>query len=692
MSSDTSQQAAEIARRTAMLGAVGYAATQIVAATDWRAGIQELLNRLGHATGVSRVTMFEVHAGPDGTMVESCRYDWAEEGLATLSDDERYQGMPLSDEDQSGEPGDWARRRQRGEVVQATLREVRGYTRQVFLEHGTLSFVSVPIMVRGRFWGFLGLDDCKVERVWSSLEIEVLQSAAALIAGAIERSLSLEQLRLSEERYKLAARGANDGLWDWDLVTGKAYFSPRLHELLHLEEGALGTEIDALFAMLDPGDAEGLQERLEQRFARGRQKFEFECRVPIPERAPLWVILRGLIVYREGYPQRIIGSLRDITDRKEAEARLVESEARSRAVIETAFDAIVTMDEGGRIVEFNAAASRIFGYAREEAIGRTVAETIVPPSQRGAHEAGLKRLLATGRSALAGCTIEIDAMRADGSLIPIELSISEVPLASGRLFTGILRDLTERKELQRQLREIERKRANLARYFSPNMVEELMQTGGRLDHARTQTVTVMFADQIGFTEISSELASVEVIAILRECLSFFEEVVFAYEGTIDKYLGDGLMATFGTPRPGPRDAANAVACARAMAAKIVAWNGERQSLGLRPLRVGIGLHHGEVVMGDVGGERRMEFAVLGDTVNVARRIEEMTRSLDIAILASAAVIEAVRKEGHGADLADWRNYGQHALRGRKGRIGLWGCAAEKGTVTAPAACTAQARR
>jgi len=100
------EEQVELARRTAMLGAIGYAATQIVAAGDWRAGIQELLSRLGLATGVSRVTLFEVHMGAEGRLVESCRYDWAEEGLATLSDDARYQSMPLSDEDRSGEVGD----------------------------------------------------------------------------------------------------------------------------------------------------------------------------------------------------------------------------------------------------------------------------------------------------------------------------------------------------------------------------------------------------------------------------------------------------------------------------------------------------------------------------------------------------------------------------------------------------------
>ena len=80
---------AELARRTAMLDAISYAAAQIVGAEDWRIGIQELLNRLGRATDVSRVTLFEIHRGPDGRPVESCRYDWAEPGFAKLSEDRR---------------------------------------------------------------------------------------------------------------------------------------------------------------------------------------------------------------------------------------------------------------------------------------------------------------------------------------------------------------------------------------------------------------------------------------------------------------------------------------------------------------------------------------------------------------------------------------------------------------------------
>src|SRR5262249_35022899 len=158
----------------------------------------------------------------------TCRYDWAEAGLALLSDDRRYENMPILDE--RGGLNEWTRQRQRGEVVQALTRDLSGYDRQVFEEHGTLSFLSVPIMLRGSCWGFIGFDDCHVEREWSRIEIDVVRTAASLIAGAMERAWADERLRLSEERYALVARGANDGLWDWDVVQDHAYFSPRLHE------------------------------------------------------------------------------------------------------------------------------------------------------------------------------------------------------------------------------------------------------------------------------------------------------------------------------------------------------------------------------------------------------------------------------------------------------------------------------
>jgi PAS domain S-box-containing protein len=665
---------AELARRTAMLDAISYAAAQIVGAQDWRVGIQELLNRLGRATDVSRVTLFQIHAGPDGQPVETCRYDWAEPGYARLSGDPRYHNIPLT-ESAGGQLHAWAEARRRGEIVQATLHDVTGETRATFLEHGTQSFISVPIMLRSGVWGFLGLDDCRTERLWHTLEIDVLKTAAALIAGAIERAATDEALRNSRERYALAARGANDGLWDWDLAENRTYFSPRLYEILGLPEGTLASP-KAFAGQLMPRDAVIWRKYLAHCITERRSKFEFEARLrPGPE-GQRWVVIRGLIVYEHGAASRLVGSLRDITDRKRMELDLRASETRVRAVLDTAFDAIITIDASGHIVEFNKAATRIFGHARADAVGKPLAELIVPPIYRAAHKEGLKRYLETGQHTVLNRLIEVEALHADGGHIPIELSITEVPVSEGRLFTAMLRDISERKRFEAELAHAERQRAHLTRHFSPNMVEEIMQAGGRIGTARTQPMAVLFADLYDYTEMSAAMSGEQVIGLLRDFHAIVEDAVFNHGGTLDKYIGDGLMATFGTPAPGPMDAAHAIAATRQLLRELARWNQRREAEGERRIRIGVGLHFGLATLGDVGTEQRFELTVVGDTINVASRIERMSRLVRTAVVASDDIIQQAIAECGQEAVEGFRDLGEHRMRGRVALIRLWGLSAE----------------
>jgi adenylate cyclase len=141
-------------------------------------------------------------------------------------------------------------------------------------------------------------------------------------------------------------------------------------------------------------------------------------------------------------------------------------------------------------------------------------------------------------------------------------------------------------------------------------------------------------------------------------------------------MGDGLLVTFGTPRPGPRDATNAVSCARQMVRSLNRWNDRRQSAGQSRILIGIGLHFGEVTMGTVGSARRLDFTVVGDTVNLASRIEASSRALSTAIVASDAVIAAVKREGGAKILEGFQDLGSHTLRGRRGTVRLWGMTAD----------------
>ncbi|HKB37115.1 MAG TPA: PAS domain S-box protein, partial [Gemmataceae bacterium] len=127
-----------------------------------------------------------------------------------------------------------------------------------------------------------------------------------------------------------------------------------------------------------------------------------------------------------------------------------ESEARKAAILETALDGVITMDHQGRIVEFNPAAEAVFGYRRAEVLGRPLAELIVPPPLRERHQQGLARYLADGEGPVLNRRIEMPALRADGTEFPVELAITRIPAEGPPLFTGFVRDLSERKRAERR--------------------------------------------------------------------------------------------------------------------------------------------------------------------------------------------------------------------------------------------------
>jgi adenylate cyclase len=195
---------------------------------------------------------------------------------------------------------------------------------------------------------------------------------------------------------------------------------------------------------------------------------------------------------------------------------------------------------------------------------------------------------------------------------------------------------------------IERERTNLARYFSPNVVEELSKHDEPLKQVRTQNVAVLFVDIVGFTAFAESRTAEEVVRTLREFHALMEQQVFRHNGTLDKYLGDGLMATFGTPFAGDADASNALRCAQAMLTAADGWNRQRLAAGEPPIRVSFGLHYGPVVLGDIG-LTCLEFAVIGSTVNAASRLEGLTRALNCALVASDDLVRRAKAEVGGAD-------------------------------------------
>lgn len=188
---------------------------------------------------------------------------------------------------------------------------------------------------------------------------------------------------------------------------------------------------------------------------------------------------------------------------------------------------------------------------------------------------------------------------------------------------------------------------------------------------RSQDAAVLFVDMVGSTARFRQMMPEQVLALLRHLMALLRECVALHGGAIDKFLGDGLMAVFGVPLPDAADAANAARCAFAILRCIEAWNERRRRSGDAAIRVAVGIHYGPVVQGDIGDEDRAELTVVGDTVNIARRVEAGCRLLDADVLVTAAFIERLG-EGGGDLAARFADFGLHRLRDCGDPIHLYG--------------------
>lgn len=175
-------------------------------------------------------------------------------------------------------------------------------------------------------------------------------------------------------------------------------------------------------------------------------------------------------------------------------------------------------------------------------------------------------------------------------------------------------------------------RANYGRFLPEYVVKQMLENpesfklGGVL-----QTITVLFADIRGFTRISEHASPEKIVQLLNRYFSAMTDIIFAHGGTLDKYLGDGLMALFGAPTITPKDAANAIAAAVAMQRRMLSINDELREEGFPEIGIGIGLHTGEVTVGYIGSERRSEYTAIGDAVNTASRLESNAKAGEILV-------------------------------------------------------------
>lgn len=221
--------------------------------------------------------------------------------------------------------------------------------------------------------------------------------------------------------------------------------------------------------------------------------------------------------------------------------------------------------------------------------------------------------------------------------------------------------------LMRDVVKFEKSTAQFGRYFSPAIREKIQESDFELleNENNTQMVAVLFTDIDGFTNLSESMSSKEIIEMLSEYQDRMIKPIFKNSGTVDKFIGDSVMATFGTPVSQGNDAQNAFNCAREMQIAMRQWVKEREDKKLPIVTHRIGIHFGSCVVGNIGNEDRKEFTVIGDVVNVANRVCDICKELKCDFLVTESLKNRLN-ETLNAERVE--NYG---IRGRKDKITLF---------------------
>lgn len=238
------------------------------------------------------------------------------------------------------------------------------------------------------------------------------------------------------------------------------------------------------------------------------------------------------------------------------------------------------------------------------------------------------------------------------------------------LMTAIMMSWLPRRQraLIREASEREARRNRLARYFSPG-VAEFIEDRDDPGEGESCEISVLFCDIRGFTRLSENLEASDVVSLLNAFHGYMVDEIFRYGGTLDKYLGDGLLAWFNAPVRQKDHAVRAVNCALAMVESLETLNRDRAAAGDEPLHIGIGIHSGNAVVGNVGAAHRREFTAIGDTVNVASRLQSLTRDRDTDILISDAVLELI-PESINREIA-FHACGAAEVRGRRQSVEIF---------------------
>jgi len=324
----------------------------------------------------------------------------------------------------------------------------------------------------------------------------------------------------------------------------------------------------------------------------------------------------------------------------------------NEAILHSMNNAVLTLDADGVLKKVNEAARRILHRSDAELLGHSLDEHFTGRNSWVARS--LEKVRSSGNTDI---TVDTDLVVEGADLVSVNLTT--VPLTSVNHesigYMLMMEDITREKRL----------RNTMSRYMSKTVVDQLLASGEAVLGGTGRDVSVLFSDIRGFTSISERLGAKETVALLNEYFTDMVDIVFAHDGVLDKYIGDMIMAVFGSVLQSKDDASNAVTVGNKMLTGLHQLNRRRMARGAEEIRIGVGISTGNVVAGNIGSLKRMEYTVIGDRVNLAERLEGANKFYGTSILICDATYQAIK------DHAAAREIDLIRVRGREKPVAIY---------------------
>lgn len=292
----------------------------------------------------------------------------------------------------------------------------------------------------------------------------------------------------------------------------------------------------------------------------------------------------------------------------------------NESILESMTNAVITLNEEGRIATCNTAAQQILKAREEDIVGRAVDEFF---SGRNAWIAERTRRMEDAGAGDAIIDAELDVA---GETISANITMLPLTGVEGKKLGSMLmvEDISSEKRMK----------STMSRYMDPQLADKLLAGGDAVMGGQASMATIMFSDIRGFTTLTEELGPQATVSLLNEYFSLMVDCITHEGGMLDKFIGDAIMAIFGTPFPHDDDEDRAVRTAIAMLRELAQFNQQRLGEGKKPIDIGIGLNSDIVVSGNIGSAKRMDYTVIGDGVNLASRLESACKQYGTHLLIS----------------------------------------------------------